>query len=268
MKITVLIIAFLCVLAPAFAQPPDPSKRDEDLTKSEADLRIAEWDAKVKGLQAELDAATNEIAGMNQQMEQIRADTRKCRDEIYAMLGATEADVQRFRERLGRIETRVREIGRMSDDQVSQYLGELKTLEDSLTAMRREKLSVLPEFYNKIQAIQKEINDIRGRAKTSTYTVGTWAKDRDCLWNIAGREQIYNDPLMWPKIWQANTDKIRNPDLIYPGQVLNIPAAGPKSDEELRAERLYYRRKKLGTRIAVERSQQVDQRDAGSGNPR
>lgn len=265
MKISILTLAFLFLVAPAFAQAPDPSKRDEDLTKSEADLRIADWEAKVKALQAELDGATAEVTGMNQQMEQIKADTKKCREEIYAMLGATEADAQRFRERLGRIETRVREIGRMSDDQIGSHLAELQTLEDSLSGMRREKLAVLPEFFNKIIAIQREINDIRGRARTNTYTVGTWAKDRDCLWNIAGREQIYNDPLMWPKIWQANTDKIRNPDLIYPGQVLSIPPAGPKSDEELKAERLYYRRKKLSTRVAVERAQQVDQREAGSG---
>lgn len=266
MKISTLTFLFLLAFGTALAQPPDPSKRDEDLTKSEADLRIAEWDAKVKALQADAEAVDREIAGMRQQMDQIKADTKKCRDEIYAMLGATEADAQRFRERLGRIESRVREIGRMSDNQIGTFLGELKTLEDSLTSMRREKLALLPEFYNKILAIQKEINDIRGRARTNTYTVGTWKEDRDCLWNIAGKEQIYNDPFMWPKIWQANTDKIRNPDLIYPGQVLNIPPAGPKTDEELRAERLYYRRKRIGTRIAIERSQQVDQRDAGSGS--
>jgi hypothetical protein len=97
--------------------------------------------------------------------------------------------------------------------------------------------------------------------------VGTWARDRDCLWNIAGKEQIYNDPLMWSKIYVANMDQIRNPDLIYPGQVLAIPPAGPKSDEELRAERLYYRNKRMATRRAsVQRQQQVDQQEAGSGD--
>jgi nucleoid-associated protein YgaU len=254
------------MVAPALAQPPDPNKRDEDLMKTEADARILEWQGKVKALQADIDGVNSEIATMNQQMEQAKADTKKCREDIYALVGATEAQVQDFRERLGKIESRVREIGRMSDDQIGAMFPELKTLEDQLTAMRREKIAVLPEFYNRIISIQKEINDIRGRRSSNQYTVGTWAKDRDCLWNIAGKEQIYNDPFMWPKIWQANTDKIRNPDLIYPGQVLTIPAAGPKTDEELRAERLYYRKRKIsGRRAASERSTPVDQRDAGSG---
>lgn len=270
MKQFILAVALMLVAIPAFSQAPDPSKRDEDLTKAEADIRITEWDNKVKGLQSELDGINSEMTTMTTQRDQMAADAKKCRDDIYALLGATEADVNSFRERLGRIESRVREIGRMSDDQIGPMLREVDSLERALTALRREKVALLPEFYNKIIEVQREINSIRGRARSNTYTVGTWSEDRDCLWNIAGKEQIYNDPFMWPKIWQANTDKIRNPDLIYPGQVLTIPPAGPKTDEELRAERLYYRRKRMSAsrRAAIERSQPVDQDDAGSGGRR
>jgi len=45
----------------------------------------------------------------------------------------------------------------------------------------------------------------------------------ECLWWIAEYKQIYNDPFMWPLIFKANRDKIKNPDLIYPGQVFEIP---------------------------------------------
>jgi nucleoid-associated protein YgaU len=38
-------------------------------------------------------------------------------------------------------------------------------------------------------------------------------------------EQIYGDANKWRTIYQANTDKIKNPDLIHPGQVLTIPPA-------------------------------------------
>lgn len=51
------------------------------------------------------------------------------------------------------------------------------------------------------------------------YTV----KKGDCLWRISGYSFIYNDPRKWPVIYEANKDKIRNPDLIYPGQLLLIP---------------------------------------------
>ncbi len=44
----------------------------------------------------------------------------------------------------------------------------------------------------------------------------------DTLWDIAGH--YYNDNFLWPKIYQFNKDKIRNPHLIYPGQVFVIPS--------------------------------------------
>ena len=154
----------------------------------------------------------------------------------------------------------------MSDDQLNAAKGELDGLEADLNALRGQKLAVLPEFYNKIIDVGTQIKGLRDRINNMTklYTVGTWANDRDCLWNIAGKAQAYSDPFMWPKIWQANADKIRNPDVIFPGQILTIPASNSKNDDVLRAERLYYRKKKLG-RSAYTRQMQINQQDAGSG---
>lgn len=46
---------------------------------------------------------------------------------------------------------------------------------------------------------------------------------KDSLWKIA--QQFYSDGSKWPKIYDANRGIIGgNPNLIYPGQVLTIPA--------------------------------------------
>jgi nucleoid-associated protein YgaU len=44
----------------------------------------------------------------------------------------------------------------------------------------------------------------------------------DDLYEISGRE--YGDPNLWPVIWAANSREDPNPNLIFPGQVLQIPA--------------------------------------------
>ncbi|MBA3053021.1 MAG: hypothetical protein ABII20_04155 [Candidatus Omnitrophota bacterium] len=59
--------------------------------------------------------------------------------------------------------------------------------------------------------------------RADSYTVRSWAETRDCLWNIAKQSRIYNDPWQWKKIYMANKDQIKDPDLIYKGQVFKIP---------------------------------------------
>lgn len=51
----------------------------------------------------------------------------------------------------------------------------------------------------------------------NTYTV----QKGDCLWNIA--KKLYGNGADYTKIYEANKDKISNPNLIYPNQVLTIP---------------------------------------------
>ncbi len=53
-----------------------------------------------------------------------------------------------------------------------------------------------------------------------SYSVGT----NDSLWSIAGRDDIYGDSYMWPLIYKLNSDKIEDPDLIFPEQVFLIEA--------------------------------------------
>jgi LysM repeat protein len=57
----------------------------------------------------------------------------------------------------------------------------------------------------------------QGGSFNRTYTVVAG----DSLSKIAKRE--YGDASKWHRIFEANRDKIQNPDLIHPGQVLNLP---------------------------------------------
>jgi len=44
----------------------------------------------------------------------------------------------------------------------------------------------------------------------------------DNLWNISGKDEVYADPYQWPLLYKTNRDKIKDADLIHPGQVLDI----------------------------------------------
>lgn len=245
MKILLLIILITLTLGTTFAQQmPPASKPDVELTKEEAVLRIKSWIEKVNELENKLKQLKESKTALEAEIEQAKRDLKDCQDALLALLGANDADLEAFRQRLGQIAGKVREMQKLSNDELADRRSEVEALENELNSLRKEKISLLPEFYNKIIALAKDIKGLYREKKVTTYTVGTWAENKDCLWNIAGKQEIYNDPNLWPKIWQANTDQIRNPDVIFPGQVLTLPLNAPKNAEELKAERKYYRMKK------------------------
>jgi nucleoid-associated protein YgaU len=47
----------------------------------------------------------------------------------------------------------------------------------------------------------------------------------DSLWRLSRRH--YRDGMRYRQIYVANSYQIRNPDLIYPGQIFVIPKAPP-----------------------------------------
>jgi hypothetical protein len=56
-----------------------------------------------------------------------------------------------------------------------------------------------------------------------SYTV----KARDTLWDIS--KLFLKSPWRWPELWGMNLDQIRNPHLIFPGQVLYLDKQGGRA---------------------------------------
>lgn len=71
----------------------------------------------------------------------------------------------------------------------------------------------------------------------SAYTV----RRGETLPQIAARSEIYADASLWPLIYRANRDQIRDPKRLWPGQALRIPRRFSR-DEALEAKRFSSRR--------------------------
>lgn len=256
-KYLLILVALIICSNFTMAQLPPSSTPDAELKKKEAEARILDFKARVEALTTELKSIDEQVAAAKAELEQIKAKYKDCRKEILSMVGASDADIDAFRQKVGVLEGKVRQMKGLSNDALAEKRDEVAALENELNQLRSNKISVLPEFYDKIIALGRDIKGLYREKKITTYTVGTWAENRDCLWNIAGKIEIYSDPLLWVKIWQNNTDKIKNPDIIHPGQVLTIPQKADKTPDEQKAERRYWRNKRAAEAAAATAGEQA-----------
>lgn len=91
------------------------------------------------------------------------------------------------------------------------------TLKQYISYSTKTVTVVKPKPEKKPIVQQKKKRETSSAPKVKTYTV----KSGDCLWNIA--KKYYGNGAQYTKIYNANKGKIKNPNLIYPGQVLTIP---------------------------------------------
>ena len=71
-------------------------------------------------------------------------------------------------------------------------------------------------------------------AKAAPSVVKHTVKRGDTLWDIA--KFYLKDPFRWPEVFHANTDIVKNPHWIYPGQVLSIDGSAVKPEVAARAD--------------------------------
>lgn len=68
------------------------------------------------------------------------------------------------------------------------------------------------------------------RAESESYEV----RAGDTLWSIAG--SVLGDPSLWPALYRANRDRIKDPREVYPGQRLSVPRIAPGDVRAVRRE--------------------------------
>jgi hypothetical protein len=198
LKLLGIVSLFLLLTVVNFAQ--------EEMTEEQ-------WESEMAAFKNKKVALETEIAALKTDIDNLKAmdlqDPEECIDELYQLVGATRNDVNNYRKAVNELDGKIkRKEGPKADRQTD------------LNALKMNKISALPEFYNKVHnQMQKDLDNWVEAPTEINYTV----VKGDHLWGIAKKSEHYGNPFAWPVIYQANRDQIKNPDLIYPNQNFKIP---------------------------------------------
>ncbi len=211
MKLTKYILSLLSLVlllsVVSFAQ-------EREMTEEEWQAEMTRLGEKKTSFLNEIDALKSDIDNLNAQKSGIQPYD-ECIDELYALVGATRQDVDNFRNAVNELDGKIR-----------RKEGPKKDRQADLDALKMNKISALPEFFQKVHVqMQKALDAWVEKPDVISYKVVRG----DHLWGIAKKKEHYGNGFAWPIIYKANRDQIKNPDLIYPDQVFKVP---PLSEEE------------------------------------
>lgn len=212
--IAVVASLLLFISASTFAQ---------EMTKEEWQNEMTRQKAKLESLTKEVGTLQTDVTNLKSTKIQNYDD---CLAELYALVGATKADVDNFRKVVSELEGKINRKEGPKADRAQDVL-----------ALRQNKISALPEFFNKVNVeLPKALDEWTEASNIKESDINYSVVKGDCLWRIAGKKQHYGNGFAWPKIYQANRDQIKNANLIFPKQNFKIPSL--TQDEQVKYDKL------------------------------
>lgn len=112
----------------------------------------------------------------------------------------------------------VKQLGLAYNTLTVKTSGDTVTLEGSVNTQEdAEKIALAVGNVEGVSAVDNQLQVANPQPEGQFYTV----KSGDSLSKIA--KEVYGDPMKYGVIFEANKPMLKDPDLIYPDQVLRIP---------------------------------------------
>jgi nucleoid-associated protein YgaU len=216
-KVSGLVLSLLLV-----GMVGSASAQEKKMTRDEYKSTLIEYTEREVKAQADIKTLDASIASLKGQIDAVQAVIDRVNREVLALVGATQAEVKAYGQRVDALLRQLQGLAALAPEELQRRRGELKAAAAELAALKKIKICALPEMKVKIMRASKMLEDLMMRAPDQiTYEV----VKGDHLWGIASKPEIYEDPYMWPRIYRANREMIKDPDLIYPKQMLTVPIA-------------------------------------------
>ena len=108
----------------------------------------------------------------------------------------------------------------IQNDNAAAANGQMGDIDAEIAALRSrlaEARGATEPLAAEVAELERRLQELTDLPRSYTVVEGDW------LIKISGKSRIYNDRTQWRKIFEANRDKIKHQDLIYPNQIFLIP---------------------------------------------
>ncbi|MDN5353710.1 MAG: hypothetical protein PWQ09_466 [Candidatus Cloacimonadota bacterium] len=204
--------------------------------------QLADFQERKANALAQQNAYQTRIAELKEEKQAVDAEYDRVYNEILAMLGVDKTDYSGIREKIAYFNSEVDNWQGLSDKELWNEKKQVKELVAEYNQYRNTPEAKVPDFRTEFSDLDNRINNLErslAAAKPKYYEDSYTVVRGDWLSKIAGYSFIYDDYSKWPIIYRANRDQIKDPNLIYPDQVLKIPRGLPNTWKVYKGECLW-----------------------------
>ena len=196
--------------------------QENKMTREEYVAQMADLQQREDAAQQQIETLNGQIEDLNDQLNSTDLAIANLNDQIRTLVGASDTQIEAFGNRLDSIIGQLEGLLSLAPEVLIQRKGEAKNLAAEVDDMKGNKIAAIPEMAEKLARIDSLLGQIKARI-AQPVTIDYTVERGDNLWNIAKKESVYDDPYMWPRIYRANKEKIKDPDMIFPEQTLAVP---------------------------------------------
>jgi nucleoid-associated protein YgaU len=223
-----------------------------EMTYEQYETELAHLQQQEKSVKEQIAQQQSAIESLKQQLADIEQKIAAVQKEKYDILGITEADVIAAESELASIQQALDMLSGLSQEDLLKRKNELAVAQARIEALKRKPVSYLWRVRDKIKPVEDALEQLKAKcaqqpparvesaAAASSYTVKLVPGNRESLSKIASYDFVYGSVTKWPMLYRSNQSIIdkkfkrytrqnsnskysRAEDLIFPGQVLDIP---------------------------------------------